>query len=224
MIVKKQFIDYLAPSLLGFLFIVSACSKEKVVNVNPVCFETEVLPILVSNCTYSGCHNSSDREDGVELTSYSHVIAHGVVPGDYKASELYQVLIRPGANQMPKKPYSKLSVEQIGTIALWIEQGAQNTTCTTSTDTCGLSNVTYALTVKPILDRACNSCHSGPIPSGNINLSNYNGVKRVADNGSLVGTINHDPRFPRMPDGGSKLPTCDISVIQEWVRLGALNN
>lgn len=222
MIVKKQFIDYLIPSLLGFLFIASACTKEKVVNVNPICFEKDVLPIFISNCTQSGCHNSNDRQAGVQLTSYDHIIAHGVVPGDYKASELYRVLIAVGEEQMPQKPYNRLSVEQIGTIALWIEQGAKNTTCTTTT--CDVSQVTYTKTVKPILDRTCNGCHAGSAPSGNVDLSSYTGVKKYALNGKLFGSINHDPGFVRMPDGAAKLPSCEISSIKEWIRLGALNN
>jgi hypothetical protein len=219
MTVKKQLIAYLVPSLFGVLFIFSACSKEKVVDV-PVCFEKDVLPLLISNCTYSGCHNSLDREGGVELTSYSHIVTHGVVPGDYKASELYQVLISVGDELMPKKPYNRLTAEQIGTIALWIEQGAKYTKCAT----CDLSKVTYSKTVRPILDRSCNNCHAGRAPSGNIDLSTHANVKRYVQDKSLFGSINHDANFVPMPQGAGKLPSCEISSIKKWIDLGALNN
>lgn len=222
MTVKKQFIDYLVPSLLGALFIFSACTQEKVVNVNPVCFEKDVLPIFISNCTQSGCHNSRDREEGVELTSYATIVSNGVNPGDYKSSKLYQVLVSVGEELMPKKPYNRLTPEQIGTIALWIEQGAKNTTCASTT--CDVSKVTFAKTVKPILDRSCNGCHAGSAPSGNIDLSTHANVKRYVLDGSLFGSINHDAGFVRMPDGAAKLPSCEISSIKEWIRLGALNN
>lgn len=222
MIVKKQVFGHLIPGLLGFLFIFSACTKEKVVNVNPVCFEKDVLPIFISNCTQSGCHNSIDREEGIELTSYANIVSSGVNPGDYKSSKLYQVLIAVGEELMPKKPNNRLTAEQIGTIALWIEQGAKNTTCASTT--CDVSKVTYAKTVKPIMDRSCNGCHAGSAPSGNIDLSNYIGVKKYALDGSLFGSINHDAGFVRMPDGAAKLPSCEISSIKEWIRLGALNN
>lgn len=222
MIVKKQVIDYLIPSLLGCLFIFSACTKEKVVNVNPVCFEKDVLPVFISNCTQSGCHNSIDREEGIELTSYASIVSNGVTPGNYKTSKLYQVLIAVGEELMPQKPYNRLTAEQIGTIALWIDQGAKNTTCASTT--CDVSKVTYAKTVKPIMDRSCNGCHAGSAPSGNIDLSNYIGVKKYALDGSLFGSINHDAGFVRMPDGAAKLPACDISSVKEWIRLGALNN
>lgn len=222
MIVKKQFIGYLHPCILGFLFIVSACTKEKVVNVDPVCFEKDVLPIITSNCTYSSCHNSVDRAEGLELISYADIVSTLVTPGNYKTSKLYQVLISSGPDRMPKKPYNRLTAEQIGTIALWIDQGAKNTTC--DLNTCDVSKVTYSSTVKPLLDRHCNSCHAGSAPSGNIDLSSHAGVKKYALDGSLFGSINHDAGFVRMPDGAAKLPACDISSIKEWIRLGALNN
>lgn len=222
MTVKKQFIGYLIPGLLGVLFIFSACSKEKVVNVNPVCFQKDVLPIFISNCTQSGCHNSRDREEGIELTSYATIVSNGVNPGDYKSSKLYRVLVSVGDELMPKKPYNRLTSEQIGTIALWIEQGAKNTTCASTT--CDVSKVTYSKTVKPILDRSCNGCHAGSAPSGNIDLSTHTNVKRYVQDGSLFGSINHDAGFVRMPDGAAKLPSCEISSIKEWIRLGALNN
>jgi hypothetical protein len=220
-VTQKRFLGFLTLLAIATLALFSACTQEKVVDVNPVCFERDILPLLVSSCTQSGCHNSKDRAAGVELTSYQHVIQHGVVPGNYKASELYKVLISVGEQLMPQAPYNKLSVDQITTIALWIEQGAKNTTCTTTT--CDLSAVTYSKTVKTILDRSCNSCHSGNAPSGGINLSTYTGVKKYALAGSLYGSVNHDAGFVPMPENG-KLPACEISSIKEWIRLGALNN
>jgi hypothetical protein len=220
-VTQKRFLGFLTLLAIATLALFSACTQEKVVDVNPVCFERDILPLLVSSCTQSGCHNSRDRAAGVELTSYQHVIQHGVVPGNYKASELYKVLISVGEQLMPQAPYNKLSVDQITTIALWIEQGAKNTTCTTTT--CDLSAVTYSKTVKTILDRSCNSCHSGNSPSGGINLSTYTGVKKYALAGSLYGSVNHDVGFVPMPENG-KLPACEISSIKEWIRLGALNN
>ncbi|HOY15659.1 MAG TPA: hypothetical protein PLC89_00135 [Haliscomenobacter sp.] len=220
---KNKILSYLVYLSTSALLLFSACTQEQVVNVNPVCFEKDVLPIFISNCTQSGCHNSIDREEGIELTSYASIVSNGIAPGDYAASKLYQVLIAVGEELMPQKPYNKLSAEQITTIALWIDQGAKNTTCA-STGNCDVSKVTYAKTVKPIMDRSCNGCHAGSAPSGNINLSNYTGVKKYALDGSLFGSINHDAGFVRMPDGASKLPSCEISSIKEWIRLGALNN
>jgi hypothetical protein len=220
--VTNSFLSLLFGILLLALLLCAACTQEKAIGVDPVCFQRDVLPILIANCTQSGCHNSNDRAEGLEFTSYAQVVSHGVNPGDYQSSQLYQVLITPGKEQMPKKPYNRLTAEQIGIIALWIEQGARNTNC--SSTSCDVSKVTYSKTVKPILDRSCNSCHGGNAPSANIDLTLYTGVKKYVNNGKLFGSINHDPGFSRMPTGGSKLPACEISSIKEWIRLGALNN
>lgn len=90
--------------------------------------------------------------------------------------------------------------------------------------TCDTANVTYALTVTPLLQGNCIACHNSSLPSGNVNLSTYAGVRTVALNGRLVGTISHAAGFPAMPQGAAKLPDCDISKIRKWVTDGALNN
>jgi hypothetical protein len=41
-----------------------------------VYFQNQILPILVSNCTESGCHNASDHKEGVILTSYQTLMFH----------------------------------------------------------------------------------------------------------------------------------------------------
>ena len=41
---------------------------------NKIYFQQQVLPILVSNCAKSGCHDNASHQDGVILTSYSSVI------------------------------------------------------------------------------------------------------------------------------------------------------
>ena len=60
-----------------------------------------------------------------------------------------------------------------------------------------------------------------------MDLSTYTGVKDAATIGSLVGAVKYDKLttgFSAMPQGAPKLSDCDISLIQKWVREGALNN
>ncbi|MBK8702317.1 MAG: hypothetical protein IPN33_01015 [Saprospiraceae bacterium] len=206
---------------IGIAMLYSGCTKEYLQNVNDVCFERDVLPVFVSNCTQSGCHNSQDREEGYDFTTYESIVSHGITPGDYKSSIVYQSLVGVGADQMPESPYERLSDEQISAIALWIEQGADKTTCTS---TCNTDNVTYNLSVKPILQNYCNGCHSGGSPSGNISYSTYNGVKTTVDNGTLVGSIDHAQGYVAMPQNTSKLSACNIAIIKKWVSDGAPNN
>lgn len=82
---------------------------------------------------------------------------------------------------------------------------------------CDSSRVTYPVTVFPILQERCISCHSGTAPSGGLDFSDYNNVAMVADNGSLMGSIRHDEGFSPMPQGGAKLTDCEIALIAKWV-------
>lgn len=90
---------------------------------------------------------------------------------------------------------------------------------------CDVSNVTYQQTVALLLQQqGCISCHSGAAPSGNIPLDTYNGVRAVAQNGRLFGTISHTPGYSPMPKGGSKMSICNINKIKAWIDAGSNNN
>lgn len=207
--------------LIGFA--PTGCTREYIENVNPVCFETTVLPIFQSNCTQSGCHNSIDREQGYDLTSYDNIVSKGITPGDYRGSTIYKALVQPGF--MPPPPYGRLTEEQITNIALWIEEGANNSVNCGDSGNCITDNVTYSGTVAPILQTYCTGgCHSGNAPSGNISYTSYNGTKATALSGALVGSIERAPGYSPMPQNGNKIPACDIERIRQWVALGAKNN
>jgi hypothetical protein len=89
---------------------------------------------------------------------------------------------------------------------------------------CDLRQVTYALTVRPILQQHCYSCHTTGFASGNVTLDDYTGVKKQMDNGKLLGSIKHLPGHPPMPQNGPKLSDCNIARITKWYDSGALNN
>ncbi|HET9824861.1 MAG TPA: hypothetical protein VFP87_05975 [Chitinophagaceae bacterium] len=92
--------------------------------------------------------------------------------------------------------------------------------------TCDTTKVTYSTTVRTILQtNGCLSCHSGTgAAGGNIVLDNYNSVKVYAQNGQLYGSINRNPGFVPMPQGGNKLSDCDLSKVKVWINAGTLNN
>lgn len=91
---------------------------------------------------------------------------------------------------------------------------------------CDTSSVTFVGTIQPILSQNCAGagCHQGAASAAGIDLSNYSGTKIIADNGKLIGVINHSPGFSPMPKNMSKLSDCDINKISAWVNKGALNN
>lgn len=92
------------------------------------------------------------------------------------------------------------------------------------TVTCNTSAVTYSGTVKPILQRSCISCHATAVASGGIILDSYTEVIKPAGNGRLVGAITHASGFKPMPQGGNKLPDCEIAAVKKWVENGMPNN
>lgn len=188
-----------------------------------VYFETQVLPLLISNCAKSGCHTAADHRDGVVLNNFNNIMTTGDIdPGRADHSDLYEMITETDpSKRMPPPPLAPLSGSQIDLIFNWIQQGAQNNTCSNSCDT---TNVTFSNTIFPIIQNNCLGCHSGATPGGQINLSTHGGVQTVAFNGKLFGAVNRDPGFQPMPRGGNKLADCQIDQIRIWIAQGALNN
>ncbi|MEO6443088.1 MAG: cytochrome c [Chitinophagales bacterium] len=191
-----------------------------------VYFETDILPILISNCAKSGCHDAASHQDGVNLTSYEKVMSTAdVEPFDLDGGKLYEAITDSDPDdRMPPPPNTSLTGDQVALIAKWIQQGALNITCNANGSGCDTSNVTYSGTVSSILQTYCVGCHGSAAPSGGIVLSQYNGVAAVALSGQLVGAITHSPGYTAMPLGGNKLPSCEIEQITKWVNDGATNN
>jgi hypothetical protein len=184
-----------------------------------VYFQQQVLPILVSNCAQTGCHDVASHKEGVNLTSYNYTMSTGGIrPGSPGQTKIYEV-IRNG--EMPPSGHAPLTQIQKDLIYNWILQGAQNLVCQNA---CGDTvNITYSLSVKPTISNKCVGCHSGTSPQGGIDLSSYTGVKTVVTNGKLWGSVSHSPGYLPMPVGGSLLP-CELVQIQKWIMQGAPNN
>lgn len=90
--------------------------------------------------------------------------------------------------------------------------------------TCDTSNVTYSITILPVIQGNCNVCHSSASPSGGVITDNYTGLSIVALNGKLWGTINWDQGYSHMPQYSSKLSDCNLKKIKIWIDAGAPNN
>jgi len=186
-------------------------------------FQQQVLPILISNCTLSGCHNDASHQDGVILTTYEKVMSTGgIEPGNPDDSELYEMITESDPDdRMPRPPVSPLSASQIQVIRQWITQGAQNLSCASACDT---SSFSYSLAIKPLISNKCQGCHGSASASGGIDLSTYAGVKARVTDGRLWGAINHQPGFTPMPRNGNKLSDCEITQVRKWIESGSLNN
>lgn len=232
----KNKIKYSGGLLLLLMFVFFACRHERLVDSNAgsvgtppantpcspdsVYFVRDILPILASNCTMSGCHDVASHKDGVILTSYSNIIRY-VSPGNAADSKLYKVIIKTDNDRMPPPPMNALSQAQKDKIARWINQGAKNNNCLGNCDT---ALFTYSAVIKPMIDAKCAGCHNPSSLGGGIDLSGYTGLKAVATNGKLYGSIVQQTGFSPMPKNGAKLSDCEITQVRKWINAGSLNN
>lgn len=186
-----------------------------------VYFVNDVLPLIVNNCTESGCHDA-DGEEVEALTSYEEIMNSGYVNAfDPNEGELIEKLTDDGDDRMPPPPNAPLTSAQIDLLSTWINQGAMNNECSGGCDT---TNVSYSGTIALTMDTYCTGCHSGASPSGGIDLTSYDGVAAIAADGSLLGSVQHEAGWVAMPYGGSWLPDCKIDEIRIWVENGYPND
>lgn len=184
-----------------------------------ISFEHQVLPIMVSACAYSGCHDVLTAEEGVILDTYENVRKE-VSPGNPNDSELYKSITE-GGDIMPPPPAMLLTGEQIGIIREWIVQGAPNTDCGTA---CDSTLTSFSMDIYPLLLDYCVGCHSSSRQDGGVDLSSYDKVTPYVNNGALLGTIREEQYYPIMPPSGSSFSLCRINQIQKWITEGAQNN
>ena len=92
---------------------------------------------------------------------------------------------------------------------------------------CDTVNISYNLTVKPIIVNYCLACHGANNHNslgGNLNLDGYNNIITVAKNGVLVKSIRHEAGVSPMPKNSPALTECHILKIEKWISSGATNN
>ncbi len=204
---------------LTLFFIISSlcnCTYNKYIP-NP-CFTGEVLPIFISNCGMTGCHNSNERAAGLNLTSYSSIM-EGIKPGYPQFSEIYKVIKGSHPSMPPQNPLNK---EQVQTIRAWIESGAKNTNnCSNNCDT---NSVSRLKNITPILNKWCVGCHNSSNALGGVNLSTYSSIVLSIPNNKFMGSINHESGISPMPKNGNKLSDCEIKTIQIWINAGYPDN
>lgn len=202
--------------------ILNSCRHEAELpsDLEEVCFSEEVMPVIVSNCATSGCHDVGGTGN-VSLTDYNSIVKN-IEPGKPFKSKLYKAITKKDylPNYMPPKPNKALSSEQIRNIYVWILQDAKNTTCTSACDT---NNYLFNQNILPIVQNNCSGCHGESSPSAGISITNYYNVKTIASNGSLLGTITSAQGFSSMPKG-YKLADCKIIQIKKWIQNGTQNN
>jgi hypothetical protein len=114
-------------ALIILLSLISSCTQDPANydSLDPVCFDTQVLPLLQTSCGISGCH---DGTEGGFLSADYNSIMESVKPNDPRGSKLYRIITDINNDDMmpPDQPLTRL---QRNIIQVWIGQGAQETIC-----------------------------------------------------------------------------------------------
>ena len=188
--------------------------------VTRACFTRDILPVILSRCATTGCHDGAAGGERRSFTTYAN-ISSSVSPGNPSQSSLYKVItITSGESKMPPASSPQLSVSEIDSIGKWIGYGALNENCGEVCDT--INPVTFSGTIWPIMQTACTGCHIGTSPGGGIAIANYANVQTIAANGSLMNSLRGNG-VSQMPKGSS-FSACRIKQFDIWVKNGALNN
>ena len=109
--------------VLMVILLVSCSSQSSQKTVGTVSYSADVAPIFSQKCTQ--CHGGSQPDAGLDLSTYSGVIAGAkgravIEPGNPSQSLLVSNV---KSGKMPKRG-SKLTSDQITIISNWVSQGA----------------------------------------------------------------------------------------------------
>jgi len=94
-----------------------------------VCFEKDILPVFLNNCSVAGCHDQQTGSGGYIFTDYNSIMK-GIIPFKAEGSIVYKSIIGEGASFMP--PGQELLENEKILIRKWIGQGANKTICLTN--------------------------------------------------------------------------------------------
>ena len=207
-------------------------------------FTSHIRPLFQQHCL--GCHQAGTQQPGtkqndLDLTSRKSLLKGGrlgpsIVPGDGKASVLYQVVTHQAKPSMPLQG-EKLSPDLAALIALWIDLGApfanrsaeRDAEAASAPDGRGRKLFTE---LREILETKCLACHGGKFKQAGLDISTRESLLRGGDEHSdivipgnasaslLVKKIRHSDD-PGMPYQGDKLPADTIAKIERWINTGA---
>lgn len=220
MLTKRLTNILIAMALLLSLTQTQSCKHEPVIVLtaadSAICFERDILPIFVTNCAKSGCHDAITAEEELILNSWQGIMSAGIEPGNPSKSEVFKEI----QGSMGGPRYGNLSSEQKILIQKWIMLGA-NYTVNCPTD-CDSTQFTFSASIKPMIEKYCIGCHAYPNSSGSIELSSHTGVANAAKNGILLNSLTHPTNW--MPKGGKKLSDCQIRQFEKWINAGTPND
>jgi uncharacterized membrane protein len=174
---------------------------------------------MAKSCT--GCHSSSNKMGGLDLSSYQAALAGGVsgaaiVPGEVQTSLL---ISRQASGQHP----GQFSASDLALVQHWIELGAPEEAA--ATPAAGEGS-TWEGAVAALLQSRCVQCHSEKVTLGGLDLSSYQATLKGGKDGVAIA--------PGDPDGSQlviiqkagghagQLSAEELELIVAWIKAGAL--
>lgn len=204
-----------------------------------VCFQEQVLPVIQNSCGISGCHSAQSSAGGFRATDYNNIMRY-VTPGDARGSEIYRLITDINSTNMmpPDKPLSR---EQRMLIQVWIEQGAKNTSCPENpVDTGAIfppnpDTTCFVQDVLPIFQSSCatTGCHDAITHAEGYRFTSYATITQNPESvvpfnpneSKVYKVITEDEADDRMPPPPNNPLTAEqIAVIRKWILEGAINS
>lgn len=232
-IVRLRWILSLTVIIVSSLFIAISCRHEGIPadQMEPVCFNQQVLPIFQNSCATSGCHNAQGGESGYVFTDYSNIMK-AITPGNASKSKAYKA-ITSSFQLMP--PHNPLPMDKRILIRVWIDQGAKETNCDTQANNpdtkAGNLWACYERDIQPIFNNSCavSGCHNSVSHKEGIDLSSYAKAFAAIKPGNpeqskiykaITKSPNSEDFMPRKPYGA--LSQASIDSIYSWIKRGGL--
>jgi uncharacterized membrane protein len=206
--------------------------------IRTVCFDTEILPIFKNSCAM--CHDGTKREGGGFIATDYASIMKAVKPGNAAASKVYKVLRGAYGSIMP--PNNPLSQDQRMLIEIWIEQGANHTTCDTTTsipvtpvNPGTKDTICFSQNILPMLNSSCGTtgCHDAASHRSGYVLTSYGSLMQNPGN-----IVPFNPSASRIyqvmqpggeedimpPPPNSQITAQQLAIFSKWISQGALNS
>jgi cytochrome c5 len=220
--------------IINGIFMLFSCTHDPVSldSLDPVCFDTQVLPIMQTSCGMTGCHDGTS--EGFNASGYE-AIMQAVKPGDPRNSTLYKVITDVnGENMMP--PDRPLTLEQRSIIQVWIAQGAEEILCSDNSGGGGTNrsdSVCFVQNILPLFISNCSmaSCHDG-LSQGEEDLFPLNSYATIREHvvpfnpaaSSVYRAVNGLSEEFMPPPPKSPLTAAQKELMRKWIADGALNS
>ncbi|HEX2393736.1 MAG TPA: hypothetical protein VHI78_00225 [Bacteroidales bacterium] len=220
---------FLVVYLLILLYAFASCTHdpESIEELDDVCFDTQVFPLLKTSCGISGCHNGG--EEHFNLTDYNSVMEL-VTPGDPRSSKLYKIITDIRSDDM-MPPENPLTRTQRNIIQVWIAQGAKETLCSQDTGGIPVDRICFVQDILPMIASSCGitGCHDQVTAEEDYVFIDYNGIMEgiqpfSPDGSEIYEAVTENGEDIMPPPPRAPLTSGQIADLREWIEDGAANS